>query len=142
MVSLPVFLKYDLVLILLLCCIVLFGYLALKSRNLKSFQFQISVFILIWISGEIANVLLYNEIISLPYALQEIGYEIHFGSMVFFAIFLYARYYFSTGRGKQLIENVEIEEYHPTTKKMGSEDQMGDPNQEDADVVSPNEKKS
>ena len=121
MISLSIFLEYDLVLFLLLCCVVVFGYLAAKSRNIRSFQFQISVFILIWTAGEIANVLLYNGIISVPYSLQEVGYEIHLASMVFFSVFLYVRYYYSTRRGKELIENVEVEEYHPTKMAASKE---------------------
>ena len=125
------FLEYDLTFVLLLFCIALFGYLAFKSRNARSFQFQISIFILIWIMGELANVLIYGGVIYVPYAYDEIGYEIHLGSMIFFSIFLYGRYYYSSKRGHQLIDNVEIEDYHPT--KVNSAENHKD---------SPSEKKS
>jgi hypothetical protein len=101
------FMEYDLTLILLLVCISVFGYLAFRSRNVRTFQFQISIFILIWISGELANVLLENGIVSVPPFLNEIGYEIHVASMAFFGIFLYARYFYSSRRGKELIEDIE-----------------------------------
>ena len=114
MIELSTFLEYDLTFILLLICAILFGYLALRSRNIRSFQFQISIFILIWMAGELANVLLENGIITVPGFMQEIGYEIHLGSMVFFGVFLYGRYYYSSKRGRKLIENVEIEDFHPT----------------------------
>ena len=136
MIGISDFLEYDLTFILLLACIALFGYLAFRSRNIRSFQFQISVFVLIWITGELANVLLYNGIIILPTSMQEIGYEIHLGSMIFFGVFLYARYYYSTKRGKQLIENVEIEEYRPKLTQIEDLKIQGDA------TSSPKEKKS
>lgn len=132
MVSVSDFFEYDLTLILLLVCIVIFGYLAWRSRTIRSFQFQISIFILIWISGELVNFLLYNGIISLSSSMGEIGYEIHLGSMIFFSVFLYVRYRYSIKRGRQLIENVEIEEYHPPIGEMANQ----------IDELSSNEKKS
>lgn len=62
----------------------------------------------------------------------EIGYEIHLGSMIFFSVFLYVRYRYSIKRGRQLIENVEIEEYHPPIGEMANQ----------IDELSSNEKKS
>lgn len=136
MIDISDFLQYDLTFILLLACIALFGYLTFRSRNIRSFQFQISIFVLIWITGELANVLLYNGIISLPNYFQEIGYEIHLGSMIFFGVFLYSRYYYSTKRGKQLIENVEIEEYRPKVT------QIEELEIHDDEISPPKEKKS
>lgn len=111
------FLEYDLTFFLLLICVALFGYLAIRSRNVRSFQFQISIFVLIWTIGEFANVLLFNGVIYLPYSFEEVGYEIHLGSMIFFSVFLYSRYYYSRKRGKHLIENVETEDYQPVLKQ-------------------------
>ena len=103
------FLEYDLTLILLIACIILFGYLALRSRNARSFQFQISIFILIWIVGEVANSLAENNLIQLPQSEQALGYEIHVASMVFFGFLLYARYFYSRRRGRELIEGIQGE---------------------------------
>lgn len=115
MIAASDFMEYDLTFLLLLVCFVIFVYLAAKSRNVRSFQFQISVFIIIWMMGELANVLLENGVISVPSYAAEIGYEVHLGSMIFFGVFLYGRYYFSSKRGRKLIENVDIEDYHPVT---------------------------
>jgi hypothetical protein len=41
---------------LLSVAFIIFCLLAAKSKNIKSFQFQISLFIVIWIIGEIADV--------------------------------------------------------------------------------------
>jgi hypothetical protein len=138
LINISDFLEYDLTFILLLACLALFSYLAFRSKNVRSFQFQISIFVLIWIIGELANVLLNNGIISLPSWLEEIGYEIHLGSMIFFGVFLYARYYYSTKRGKELIENVEIDEYDP---KAGQIEQQQSDIQEEGEK-SPKENKS
>lgn len=113
MIDILDFFEYDLTFVLLLGCVPLFGYLAYRSKSVRTFQFQISIFILIWIAGEMINVMWRNGLISLSGPLRAIGYEIHLGSMIFFSVFLYARYYYSSRRGKQLIENVEIEEYRP-----------------------------
>jgi hypothetical protein len=99
-----VFLQEDMTLVLLLISIGIFGYLALKSRNIRSFQFQISIFILIWIASELTNVLLETGLISLPSSFQEIGYELHVVSMVFFAIFIYGRYLYAYRRGREILD--------------------------------------
>lgn len=117
MINLDTLLEYDLPFVLLLACISFFGYLAMRSRSIRSFQFQISIFVLIWTIGELINILIYNDIIYLPYSELEIGYEIHLSSMIFFGVFLYARFYYSRKRGKQLIDNVEIEDYFPGKKE-------------------------
>ena len=48
---------------LLLIALGIFVWLAVQSKNIRNFQFQISVFIIIWISGEIAGILQDNGII-------------------------------------------------------------------------------
>ena len=42
---------------LLLIALGMFVWLAVRSKNIKTFQFQISIFIIIWISGEISGIL-------------------------------------------------------------------------------------
>ncbi|MDW0248839.1 MAG: hypothetical protein QN702_04370 [Nitrososphaeraceae archaeon] len=42
---------------LLVISLGLFRWSALSSRNLRKFQFQMSIFVLIWIAGEIVRVL-------------------------------------------------------------------------------------
>jgi len=102
---LNVFFQQDLTLILLIVCIGIFGYLALISRNIRSFQFQISIFILIWIAGELANILLQTGSIVLPTSLQQIGYVLHVCSMVFFAVFIYGRYVYAYRRGREILDS-------------------------------------
>lgn len=99
------FLSEGLTLILLLIGIGIFGYLAMVVRNIKKFQFQLSVFILIWIAGEIASQLQSYGIISNDFA--EIGLEIHFVSMVFFAILIWMRFLSSKRLNKNILDSTD-----------------------------------
>ena len=91
---------------LLLIALGIFFWLAVRSKNIKSFQFQISIFIIIWISGEIAGILQDSGIIVLSLVQGDIGLEIHVVSMVFFSMMLWLRYYYSERSGKKMIEDI------------------------------------
>ena len=106
MTSLDNFLQYDLTLALLLVCLGFFGFLALRSRKISSFQFQLSVFVAIWTIGEMTNVFLQNGVISLPYSEYLLGYEVHLLSMVFFGALLWFRYILSSAKGKKLEDDI------------------------------------
>jgi len=78
----------------------IFGGLAMKSRSIRTFQFQISIFIIIWVVGEITNIVMSNF-----YAgdiAEEIGMKIHLVAMVAFAILLWTRFYHSKRTGKKI----------------------------------------
>lgn len=92
--------------ILLLIALGIFVWLAVQSKNFRTFQFQISVFIIIWISGEIAGILQDNGIIVLSPVQADIGLEIHVVSMVFLSMMLWLRYYYSRRSDKKMIEDV------------------------------------
>lgn len=91
---------------LLLIALGMFVWLAVRSKNIKSFQFQISIFIIIWISGEISGILQDSGIIVLSPVQGDIGLEIHVVSMVFFSMMLWLRYYYSERSGKKMIEDI------------------------------------
>jgi hypothetical protein len=91
---------------LLLIALGMFVWLAMRSKNIKTFQFQISIFIIIWISGEIAGILQDSGIIVLSPVQGDIGLEIHVVSMVFFSMMLWLRYYYSERSGKKMIEDI------------------------------------
>lgn len=94
-------------LILLSIAIIIFSLLAAKSKNIiRSFQFQISIFIIIWIIGEIADVLEEDGIIDIP-AVENVGLEIHLASMAFFSLMLWLRFYLSKRSGRKLIEDIK-----------------------------------
>ena len=81
--------------ILLLAALGIFVWLAAKSKDIRSFQFQISIFIIIWVLGQAAGSLQDNGTIVLPPFQGDSGLEIHVVSLVFFSIMVWLRFYFS-----------------------------------------------
>jgi hypothetical protein len=59
--------------------------LAARSKNIRSFQFQLSIFIAIWIAGDMASILDGNGIILLLDVQNDAGSAIHLVSLVFLA---------------------------------------------------------
>ena len=101
------YLTDNISLYLLFGSLVIFGFLALKSKSIRGFQFQISIFIIIIIVAEITDHLIDIGVIVVPVIEQELGYYIHVGAMAFFALMLWLRFYYSKKSGKQLIEDIE-----------------------------------
>jgi|SRR5918911_2553227 hypothetical protein len=95
-------------LILLLIALGIFLWLALKSKNVKNFQFQISIFIVIWLLGDLIDVLRNNHIFTFS-AVQDIGLRIHLISMIFFTTMLLFRFYHSKKYGRRIIDDLEEE---------------------------------
>lgn len=85
----------------------IFVWLATLSRNIRTFQFQISIFIIIWILGEIASILRDNRMIAPSIIQGDIGLEVHVVSMFFFSIMLSLRFYYSRRSGRKIIEDVD-----------------------------------
>jgi hypothetical protein len=84
-----------------------FVWLATLSRNIRTFQFQISIFIIIWTLGEIASILRDNGMIVPSIIQGDIGLEIHVVSMFFFSLMLWLRFYYSQRSGRKIIEDVD-----------------------------------
>jgi len=96
-------------LILLFAALGVFIYLAVIARNIRSFQFQISIFIVIWISGELIDAFQNSRIFNFPSLQEEFGLQIHVIAMVFFSMLLWIRFYYSERTGKRMIDNVMID---------------------------------
>lgn len=105
-ISLPLPVDY-LTLFLLVGALAIFVWLALKSRNVRSFQFQVSLFIGIMVVGAIVEIGSDHGIIRLPPALDELGFLIHVGSMIFFSLMIWLRYYTSKKSGRKMIEDIQ-----------------------------------
>jgi hypothetical protein len=97
----------NVTLILLLGALSIFVWLATRSKDIRSFQFQISIFIVIWILGQVVDVLQDSGIIVLPPTLDEIGLEIHVVSLVFLSIMMWVRFYYSERSGKRIVEDLD-----------------------------------
>jgi hypothetical protein len=95
--------------ILLFIALSIFIWLAVRSRGITTFQFQISIFILIWILGEIIGVLQeYQMVLLSPLFnwLPDISLQIHLSSMIFLSVMLWARFYHLERRKKKLIDDL------------------------------------
>lgn len=93
----------DFTSILSLVPLVIFVSLAIRSKNIKSFQLQISVFVAVYIIGGIiennnGRIAMFSE---LP---PEIGSQIHVIAAIFFTIMIWFRFYYADLRGKKMIE--------------------------------------
>jgi hypothetical protein len=96
----------SLTLVLLVIAIGIFVWLTARSRNLKSFQFQISVFILIWITGEIIDLLGEEGVIQL-FSTTEIGMYVHVLAMAMFSGMIWIRFYLSERSGKRMADALQ-----------------------------------
>jgi hypothetical protein len=93
--------------ILLLIALGIFVWLAARSKSVRSFQFQMSIFLVVWILGEIAGSLQDSGIIVFTSLQGDVGLEIHTVSMAFFSIMLWFRFYYSERSGKKMIESLD-----------------------------------
>jgi len=92
----------DITFILSLISLIIFVWLAIRSKSIKSFQFQISIFIAVYILGQIIES---NRIFLFSSLPPDIGQQIHVGSAIFFTIMIWIRFYNSEKRGKKMIES-------------------------------------
>lgn len=95
----------DLTLVLLVIALGIFVWLTARSRNIKSFQFQISLFILIWITGEIVDLLGEEGVVEL-FSISEIGIYVHVLAMAMFSAMLWIRFYLSEKSGKRIADTL------------------------------------
>ena len=95
------FMSY-LTLILSLIPLIIFIWLAIRSKNIRAFQFQISIFIAVYIIGEIIE---NTKIAAFSILPPDIGSQIHVGSAIFFTIMVWFRFYYADKSGKKMIES-------------------------------------
>ena len=92
----------DITLILSLVPFIIFIWLAISSKSIKAFQFQISIFIAVYILGEIIES---NKIAIFSVLQPDIGSQIHVGSAIFFSIMVWFRFYYAEKSGKNMVES-------------------------------------
>src|SRR5437867_10753429 len=96
----------NITLYLLFVALGIFLWLAWRSHSIKCFQFQISIFILIWIGGEFVTTLYESGSFGLPFELHDLGMQIHLVSMILFASIMFMRYYYSYRSGHKIVESL------------------------------------
>jgi len=92
-------------LIILFMSLAIFGWFTVRNRNIRSFEFQITVFIVVYIIGEIIEDYKIPSLSSIPY----LGSQIHIVSAILLAIILWLRLYSVRKSGKMIdkLESVE-----------------------------------
>lgn len=98
-------LSFNLTLVLLFIAVGIFGSLAIQSKSIKSFQFHITIIILIWILGEIMELTNNFGILELR-PLEILPSLIHMISMFLIGVVFWLRYYYSRLTGRKLIDDV------------------------------------
>ena len=101
------FIMSNITIILLLVALGIFAWLAVRSKNVRSFQFQMSIFLIVWILGEITGYLQDSGIVIFPSLQGDIGLEIHTASMIFFSVLLWLRFFYSERSGKKIVEDLD-----------------------------------
>jgi uncharacterized membrane protein len=96
----------NLTLVLLVIALGIFVWLTARLRNIKSFQFQISIFILIWMIGEIVDLLGEEGVVEL-FSTSEIGAYVHVLAMAMFSAMLWMRFYLSEKSGKRIADALQ-----------------------------------
>ena len=95
----------SLTIILLFASLGLFVWIATtQSKKIRSFQFQLSIFIMIWAAGDLLSVLNNDGIVLIPF-LQYIGQVVHVVSLFFFSVMLWLRYYYSERSTLSMVES-------------------------------------
>ena|SRR6188472_3091005 len=96
----------DITFILSIIPFIIFVWLAIRSKSIKAFQFQISIFIAVYILGEIIENNKIGIFSTLP---PDIGSQIHVGSAIFFTIMVWFRFYYAEKSRKNMIESSSID---------------------------------
>ena len=97
----------NITIFLLLVALGIFVWLVARSMRIRSFQFQMSIFLIIWILGEITSSLQDSGLVILAALQGDIGLEVHTVSMIFFSVMLWLRFFYSERSGKRVIEGLD-----------------------------------
>jgi hypothetical protein len=92
-------------LVILFMSLAIFGWLAVQYRNIRSFEFQISIFIMVYIVGEIIED--YNNKVPFFSAFPYIGSQIHLVAAAFLSIILWIRLYSVRKSGRKIVDKIE-----------------------------------
>src|SRR4051812_15130552 len=89
--------------IIILIPLLIFIWLTVKSKDIKSFQFQIMVFILLYFIGQIIE----NNNTSVFFSMlpKDFGSQIHIIAAAFFTLMIFFRFYYANPRKKKIVDN-------------------------------------
>ena len=95
----------DLTFVLLLVAIGIFGSLAVQSKSIKSFQFQISIILIVWIAGEIVDISGNLGLLQLT-NFEELPSIIHMIAMIMISVVFWLRFYYAKKSGKKIVDEL------------------------------------
>jgi hypothetical protein len=99
----PEFIPYMSIItsILFLVSLAFFVLLGIKSKSIRTFQFQISLFIGLYVLGEIIEIKELATFLSIP---ESLGSQIHVGAIIFLTSIIWIRLYYSEKSIKNLVD--------------------------------------
>jgi len=100
-----VFVLGDLTLVLLLVAVGIFGSLAVQSKSVRSFQFQIAMILIIWIAGEIVDISGDMGLLQLT-NFEILPSIIHMIAMILISVVFWLRFYYAKRSGKRLADDL------------------------------------
>ena len=103
MTEILTFVSSNLLIGLLVVSLAIFGWSAINSKTIKGFQFQLSVCIMIWILGEIVEILISKNVVKIE-GFEDLGMEIHLVAMILFCMMIWLRFYYSKIKGARMVE--------------------------------------
>lgn len=94
--------------IFLLAALSIFVWLAARAKDIRTFQFQISIFIIIWVLGGVVYILQDSKIIIISPLQADIGLELHVLSLIFLSVMIWVRFFYSQRKRTRAIEAFDM----------------------------------
>ena len=87
--------------ILFLVSLAFFVLLSIKFKSIRTFQFQISLFVGLYVLGEIIEIKELAAFLSIP---ESLGSQIHVGATIFLTFIIWIRFIYSEKAIKNLVD--------------------------------------
>ncbi|MGB7697502.1 MAG: hypothetical protein WBL46_09820 [Nitrososphaeraceae archaeon] len=99
----PEFIPYMSIItsILFLVSLAFFVLLSIKLKSIRTFQFQISLFVGLYVLGEIIEIKELAAFLSIP---ESLGSQIHVGATIFLTFIIWIRFIYSEKAIKNLVD--------------------------------------
>ncbi|MGB7706600.1 MAG: hypothetical protein WBL64_04815 [Nitrososphaeraceae archaeon] len=99
----PEFIPYMSIItsILFLVSLAFFVLLSIKLKSIRTFQFQISLFVGLYVLGEIIEIKELAAFLSIP---ESLGSQIHVGATIFLTFIIWIRFIYSEKAIKKLVD--------------------------------------
>lgn len=100
----------NITLILIFVPLIFFLWISVHSKNIKSYHFQIFVFILLYfIGGILENNVFRNYLFS--YIPSDLGSQIHVIAAIFFMLIVILRFYNAKQKNKEIMDDSKLRDY-------------------------------